>query len=565
MQVGLVQLFALVMSLERDHEDRLQGVSIEYGDEMKNYKKIAQTLGWSKKTRNPRRDIKNDGRPPETTDALLGMPNKKLGRPKGALNINRNPLTTYQSYSASNVPGRKFRCWLNAMTECLYALHMPLWYSLSKGQSTHIFAKLMKHFSSRTTWEMGQKGKLKTILTMGQNTLHAAIEARFPESFLPDTYSLADFYFDGLFNSDTIPRAPTPPGMASVLFRLDHQQKLVCPHNPSHQKFDVRTMDTIMISPESFQNIGEAPMTYQQTPHLLNLWASDQGLQRVSVRICKECPKKDDQTEPESKPLTGPPAFLEQSRLGDDKSPPHLHIHLEVGLYLDTKPEEASKMMRECDLPYKLKLNNHTYHMRARGFWGISHYWCKVVRNLGGVSGVWLHNDLKNAGLATLVSTEMDKIGGQSPHTTWAMYSRAPTPEEADIIQKSQAKIQKSVGTKGAAEQPFSQIQDDDVYSEDEKGSTGKEDEELESLKELSDGSANHSDGRLRSANAIHEDEQAKFAPRYTSDSVEDLPDLSDLFNSADETDVFNKSLMCQTTVQGELPLSLELTLSTPD
>lgn len=237
-QVGLVQLYALVMSLERDHEDRLRGVSIEYGDEMKNYKRVAQTLGWSKKTRTRRRDIKNDGRPPDTTDALLGSPKKKLGRPKGALNINRNPLTTYQGYSASNVPGRKYRCWLNAMTECLYAIHTPLWYSRSKGKSTHIFAKLMKHFSSQTTWEMFQKGNIKTILTLGQNTLHAAIEAQFPQSFLPDTYSSADLYFDGLFNSDSIPRAPAPPGMARSLFRLHHRRKLVCPNNSSHRISD---------------------------------------------------------------------------------------------------------------------------------------------------------------------------------------------------------------------------------------------------------------------------------------------------------------------------------------
>lgn len=49
-QIGLVQLYALVMSLERDHEDRLKGVSIEYGGEAKNYQKVAQTLGWSIKT-----------------------------------------------------------------------------------------------------------------------------------------------------------------------------------------------------------------------------------------------------------------------------------------------------------------------------------------------------------------------------------------------------------------------------------------------------------------------------------------------------------------------------------
>lgn len=537
-QVGLVQLYALVMSLERDHEDRLRGVSIEYGDEMKNYKKIAQTLGWSKKSRTRRSDIKNDGRPPDTTDALLGKAKKKLGRPKGAVNINQNPITTYQSYTASNVPGRKFRCWLNTMTECLYALHTPLWYSRSKGQSTHIFSKLMKHFSSRTTWEIGQKGKIKTILTMGQNTLHAAIEECFPNCFLPDTYSSADLYFEGLFNDSPERHAPTPPGMASILFRMDHRRKLVCSQDPSHRTFDMRTIDTIVISHETFKCITEPPMTYEQTPQLLNLWASDHGLQSVSARICKQCPQKKDKTDPASKDPPAPPPMLEQSRLGNDKSPPHLHIHLEVGFYLDSNPEEAAKMMQECDLPYEIILNDHTYRMRARGFWGNSHYWCKVVRNVGGVTGVWLHNDLQNSGLATLLSTDLETIGGQSPKTSWAMYSRAPTAEEEVIIKSSQAKINQSVGTKGAAAQPFSQIKDDydEVWEDykDEEGSTRDQGEEEEDRQETIN--RHHCSS---SANAIDEQNQRDVAPEtYTGDSVHHHPGIRDMFNSDHEAEV---------------------------
>ncbi len=79
MQVGPVQLYALVASLERDYNDLCKGVRIEYGGESKNYKKVAQLLGWSKKNRKPR-DLKNDGRPPDTTHELL--PGKKGGRPK---------------------------------------------------------------------------------------------------------------------------------------------------------------------------------------------------------------------------------------------------------------------------------------------------------------------------------------------------------------------------------------------------------------------------------------------------------------------------------------------------
>ncbi|EGF97064.1 uncharacterized protein MELLADRAFT_88447 [Melampsora larici-populina 98AG31] len=52
-QIGLVQLYAFVKCLERDHEDRRKGIPIEHGSQAKNYKKVAQALGWAKKSRNP--------------------------------------------------------------------------------------------------------------------------------------------------------------------------------------------------------------------------------------------------------------------------------------------------------------------------------------------------------------------------------------------------------------------------------------------------------------------------------------------------------------------------------
>lgn len=287
-------------------------------------------------------------------------------------------------------------------------------------------------------------------------------------------------------------------------------------------------------------------MTYKQTPQLLNLWASEHGLRRLSARVCNQCPIQSDQTDPKTTLPPRRPAFWEQSRLGEDHSPPHLHIHLEVGFYLACKPEEASRMMRECDLPYQLNLNHHSYFMRARGFWATSHYWCHVVRNVGGITGVWLHNDMKNAGVATLVSTDLETIGGPSENTTWAMYSRAPTPEEDVIIKKSQAKIMKSVGNKGAAEHPFSQIQEpNDVWEdyEADEGSTGVHDEEEGPLSDLEE-----------DPEEVNDDPDAR------------LRDINDWFDSADEADEAEGPFanMGQTTIHSEVYLALELTRSTP-
>lgn len=370
---------------------------------------------------------------------------------------------------------------------------------------------------------------------MGQNTLHAAIEERFPNSFLPDTFSSANQYFEGLFN-DPPNRVPRPPGMASILFRLDHRRKLVCLDNPSHQTVDKRTIDTIVLSHESYNNIQGPPMTYQQTPQLLKLWASDLGLRRVSARICKKCPNSNDLSADTTLPRARP-RLLEQSRLGTAKTPPHLHIHLELGYYLGQNDAEAFKMMRECDLPYELILNDHTYHMRARGFWAGSHYWCKVVRTVGGVTGVWLHNDLHNAGLATLVTTDLASIGGQSPSTSWAMYSRAPNETEAVIIKQSLAKIQKSVGTKVAADQPFSQIEEDSNEWEDWEGE-GYNEELISAHDGSFDGQqTDDSDGPFGSDCLNHDSPPEDFASKKEDpfESDQNHQDLSELFHSDDK------------------------------
>lgn len=96
LQVGLVQLYALVKSLERDFQDLMAGRSVEYGGDLRNYESVAKTLGWTKSRKNRREG--NDGRPPDTTDTFLDSEcKKKTGRPKGSSNVDRNPVTTYQS------------------------------------------------------------------------------------------------------------------------------------------------------------------------------------------------------------------------------------------------------------------------------------------------------------------------------------------------------------------------------------------------------------------------------------------------------------------------------------
>lgn len=75
--IGPIHLYSFVLSLKSNHLDRLQGVARGYGEANKSYKKVAQTLGWSKKPRNFFGcGTKNNGRPLDTAEALLGLSKK---------------------------------------------------------------------------------------------------------------------------------------------------------------------------------------------------------------------------------------------------------------------------------------------------------------------------------------------------------------------------------------------------------------------------------------------------------------------------------------------------------
>ncbi|EGG12431.1 uncharacterized protein MELLADRAFT_89010 [Melampsora larici-populina 98AG31] len=388
-QVGLVQLYALVSSLQRDHTDLLRGVAIEYGS-TKNYQKVAETLGWSKKNRN-RKDKHNDGRAPDTTNALLGTKgskgSKKLGRPVGSVNIDWNPVTTFQGFYVSNTAGCQNRCWLDAIVECLHALHTPLWFHGSKAASA---------------------------------------------SFPTDQFASADTFFELIF--DPRDKAVAVPGPTRTLFRLNRLRKLVCSRDASHRLNKTVPTNTINLCPQDFEN----QFTYAQTPELLAQWASAAGIRGLSNRHCQLCKKSDKR----------PPPFVERTQISFEPNtpPPHLYVHLELSSFLvsESRISDMVKMQDECLLPYGLKLYGISYFMRARGFWSGGHFWCQVVRTVGGLAGVWYHNDLENQGNATLISRELESIGGACPKTSWAMYSREPTADESVIIEAAKARITKS-------------------------------------------------------------------------------------------------------------------------
>jgi hypothetical protein len=148
----MVALFAFVKALQEDFAAVMRGVSIEYGSQTKTQIDIAQLMGWEKPKKRKRHKSTNDGRAPDTTKALeMGdivtrKENKKLGRPPGALNVDRNPFTTYPLYAASMAPKQRNRCWMASGLESLYALYSPLWLRGTNGRQTNLFTALVTHF-----------------------------------------------------------------------------------------------------------------------------------------------------------------------------------------------------------------------------------------------------------------------------------------------------------------------------------------------------------------------------------------------------------------------------------
>lgn len=176
----MVQIFALGRVLEREYESVLRGIPVEYGSQAKMYTAVAESMGVPRERK--RRADKNDGRAPDTTDALLGK-TKQTGRPRGALNVDRNPMTTYQSYRASSEATSANRCWEAALLECLFALFSPLWLVGLQGFKTSLFGCVARHLQTRMTYELNGLRQIKSILTKGQTTIARALNEASPGSF----------------------------------------------------------------------------------------------------------------------------------------------------------------------------------------------------------------------------------------------------------------------------------------------------------------------------------------------------------------------------------------------
>lgn len=88
--------------------------------------------------------------------------------------------------------------------------------------------------------------------------------------------------------------------------------------------------------------------------------------------------------------------------------------------------------------------------MVGRSLWSNHHYWSRVVRIVKGVKAVWEHDERKHGGYAQLISQNLSDIGGQFRNTTAVFYTRDYLPDEVEIIQQAETKLNDlELGSKG--------------------------------------------------------------------------------------------------------------------
>ncbi|POW10915.1 hypothetical protein PSTT_05692 [Puccinia striiformis] len=290
---GMVELYAFVKALERDHCNVMQGMPIRYGSQLKKQVDVSQSIGWVKPTKRQRAATreyaeKNDGRPPDTTAGLLGESTRpikraKMGRPANSGNIDKNPYTTFVSYASSTNPKLRYRCWLAAALESLYALYSPLWLKESDGKKNDLFNTVVNHFTTRTTYEMTEKGSLKLILSRGSGMIFDAIQKLLPQSSKEGDFASCDLFLETVMDAQKKHSSKVLQG----LFCINLSRAFTCPRHkaPVQHPWENVQMSVLRITPSMFDHNG---IGQRQAGQLITLWQSS-GLNGGSGLQCKQC------------------------------------------------------------------------------------------------------------------------------------------------------------------------------------------------------------------------------------------------------------------------------------
>jgi hypothetical protein len=161
---------------------------------------------------------------------------------------------------------------------------------------------------------------------------------------------------------------------------------------------------------------------------LIAKWTSS-GLDGASCLVCKRrsalrAKKKAKCNIPNSQQsLSSSSQLNELSLLSFPQSGPPLHVYFQVDAVPIADNNTKLEFMGQMNWPFKLNILGKVYTLISRGYWGHDHYWGKVLRTVRGVTGVWLHNNLENAGYVQMADSVPGTISGAYPNTSWLIYS----------------------------------------------------------------------------------------------------------------------------------------------
>lgn len=213
------------------------------------------------------------------------------------------------------------------------------------------------------------------------------------------------------------------------LFELTIIKTSTCLHHLQHQTV-VRTPRCILrLLPSTFV---DTKIDYADISILISRWTSE-GIISDSGLLCRSCHPKQS-----TKPIEHP-SYLQNNfklEMSDPNSAP-LHLYFFLDGVVSLSPKDRGLYQGTTNWPARIIVDGVEYMMITRGYWANSHYWCRVIRSVEGILGVWHYDERENSGIAQLEGTDVTSIAGCSPNTSWVSYSRMPREDEVAHIKDS--------------------------------------------------------------------------------------------------------------------------------
>jgi hypothetical protein len=323
---------------------------------------------------------RSDGRAPDTAKELL-IPGKTRppGRPKGSGNINRNPLTSYASYSHSNNT-----CYITSLLECLHAAIKHSKFSLPSNLSTDsALVKVLQHLCKRDKTTL--KGELNKS---GRDVVI---------KWVLDKH----IYESGAFGNPVriyieLLKETLAPEVVRQHFSMDIFQRYICEdgHESEGRTYGIETVGLLGYHSTHSSDVGEI---------MTHFFSGTDG-----DYVSRKC----------SKPKCSKPVKIVRKISRLPQSVLMFDIH-----EMDGSMEHTDTF----NFPDTLQLSGQEWQLCGRIHSQTSYglHFFSFVRSDSPMPGIYHYNDLVNDGRATL-TTVNPKLTGSFKNSGFVVYAKSP-------------------------------------------------------------------------------------------------------------------------------------------